>query len=230
MSEVLSVQPAEGRAWARCWQPPPKCSGSLMSSASEIRTHILHKATELFVRRGYHGISMRELAEHVGVSKAGLYYHFKSKEELFLAILVENVNRIEALLQEARRVGPNPRQRIDFLFKKMLAFAPEQRAIIRLASQELGELAEPARRAFLELYHERFTGQVEAILAEGVEQGYLRPLDTHKATWILLGMMYPFFYPTQEAEIGALEDAVDLMLTIFFEGAQARPATQMEEG
>jgi AcrR family transcriptional regulator len=55
--------------------------------ASDITARIIEEATCLFVASGYCGISMREIAEAVGISKAGLYYHFRDKEDLFLAIL-----------------------------------------------------------------------------------------------------------------------------------------------
>jgi len=57
----------------------------------DVPQQILHEATRLFVDRGYHALSMREIAEAVGVSKAGLYYHFEDKEDLFLAILTNNL-------------------------------------------------------------------------------------------------------------------------------------------
>ena len=50
-----------------------------MTEALDLRARILAEATRLFVVYGYNGISMREIAEAVGVSKAGQYYHFKDK-------------------------------------------------------------------------------------------------------------------------------------------------------
>ena len=49
------------------------------AEATEMLTRIVGEATCLFVVRGYRGISMREIAEAAGISKAGLYYHFKDK-------------------------------------------------------------------------------------------------------------------------------------------------------
>jgi AcrR family transcriptional regulator len=53
----------------------------------DTRQRILDAATELFVDRGYEATSLREIAERVGVTKAALYYHFTSKEELLRALL-----------------------------------------------------------------------------------------------------------------------------------------------
>jgi AcrR family transcriptional regulator len=53
----------------------------------ESRRAILHAAANLATTRGLEGLSIGELAEHIGMSKSGLYAHFKSKEELELATI-----------------------------------------------------------------------------------------------------------------------------------------------
>ena len=53
----------------------------------ESRRTILCAAAELATTRGLEGLSIGELAQHIGISKSGLYGHFKSKEELELATI-----------------------------------------------------------------------------------------------------------------------------------------------
>src|SRR6478735_1196565 len=53
----------------------------------ESRRAILHAAANLATTRGLEGLSLGELAQHIGMSKSGLYAHFKSKEELELATI-----------------------------------------------------------------------------------------------------------------------------------------------
>ena len=53
----------------------------------ESRRTILLAAAELATKRGLEGLSIGELAQHIGMSKSGLYAHFKSKEELELATI-----------------------------------------------------------------------------------------------------------------------------------------------
>ncbi len=191
-------------------------------SSSETRQHILDEATRLFVAEGYVGLSMRQLAEQVGVSKAGLYYHFRDKEALFLAILTENLLEIDKIIVEARASGAPVQEQIRTIFSGVFARSPEQQAIIRLASQESGHLSPQTRQSFRRLYHQKFTSQIQAILQEGIDAGELRPMEARHATWILLGMMYPYFYPSHQKETGDPQQALDLMLTIFFEGANLK--------
>lgn len=182
---------------------------------------ILEGATHLFVTQGYHRISMREIAEAVGVSKAGLYYHFEDKEDLLLAILTAYLENMEQLLREIQQAGGSTRSQVNGMIRAIFAQAPEQRAIIRLASQEMVQLSQEARARFGLMYHEKFIAPIEAILQHGINRGELRALDVHLATWILLGMMYPFFYPAHERELGTPEAALDLMIDVFFDGALA---------
>src|SRR6516162_11551709 len=53
----------------------------------ESRRAILNAAANLATTRGLEGLSIGELAQHIGMSKSGLYAHFKSKEELELATI-----------------------------------------------------------------------------------------------------------------------------------------------
>lgn len=55
---------------------------------NDTRDRILEVSLDLFIEPGYESVSLREIAEHVGVTKAALYYHFASKEEI-LRTLVE---------------------------------------------------------------------------------------------------------------------------------------------
>ena len=53
------------------------------------RLQIEDSAVELFMENGYHATSMRQIAEHSGLALGGIYNHFKSKEEIFEAIVVD---------------------------------------------------------------------------------------------------------------------------------------------
>ena len=54
---------------------------------NDTRDRILQTATDMFVEQGYDKTSLREIAERVGVTKAALYYHFESKEEIFRTLM-----------------------------------------------------------------------------------------------------------------------------------------------
>ena len=59
---------------------------ALAHDASSTRERILDVALELFGAQGYDGTSLRQIAEQLGVTKAALYYHFESKEDILRAL------------------------------------------------------------------------------------------------------------------------------------------------
>lgn len=181
------------------------------------RERILEEATRLFVARGYHGIAMREIAEAAGISKAGLYYHFKDKEDLFLAILGSNLSQLAQLVRQARQ-APSARAQIEQIVRGLLDQPPNQRAINRLATHEIAHVSPERRAAFVQLYQQQFIDQLQAILHDGVRRGELRPVDPHIAVWLLLGMLYPFFGTGQQRGGEPHEQVLSTLLTTLFDG------------
>jgi AcrR family transcriptional regulator len=182
-----------------------------------MRRRILYEASLLFTRCGYSAISMREIAEACGITKAALYYHFKDKEGLILAILSENLDEMGRIIRIARESDPSARRRLTAFIRAVFALPVEQRSGIRLASQEMSNLSPQARASFGQTYQAVFIGPLAEILAEGMQAGELRQADPHQLVWLLLGLMYPFFYPNPERQTG-LEAVIDLMITVFFDG------------
>jgi AcrR family transcriptional regulator len=191
-----------------------------LSEIVDLREKILEKAAHLFVLRGYNGISMREIAEELGVSKAALYYHFKDKQDLMLAVLNSYLEDVEHLMDSTCQSECNVQQQITHFVQAVFAQPPQQRAIIRLASQEMAQLTPQAQAAFGILYHEKFIGRIEELLVRGMKNGELRTMDSNQTTWILLGMMYPFFYADPGRNLENTESLAKLIATIFLEGVR----------
>ena len=185
---------------------------------SLMRDKILQTAKGLFIQRGYHGLSMRAIAEQVGVSKAALYYYFEDKQQLFLAILEESLAQVENLINEITAQGDSSQARIQLFVFRILGQPADQRAVIRLASQELAQLDAAARKAFEVEYQTRFLGKISHIFDEGIQAGELRPLDSNSMTWALLGMLYPYFYTANNLELPQDETISGQLVTIFFDG------------
>jgi len=56
------------------------------AEAASTRERILDVALDLFIEKGFDGTSLREIAERLGVTKAALYYHFASKDDILMAL------------------------------------------------------------------------------------------------------------------------------------------------
>lgn len=75
----------------------------------ETRQMLIESAIEIFAQLGFHGSSVDKIAEHAGFSKGAVYAHFKSKEELFLAILEQQmqlqVDNIQQLIDQQHSIS-----------------------------------------------------------------------------------------------------------------------------
>lgn len=198
---------------------PGACLSTMPYEPVDLRERILNEAEKLFIRLGYHGLSMRQIAEAVGVSKAALYYHFQDKEQLFLAMLEANLAQVAEVIREATTRADHSRLQIYALVSGILSLPTEQRAVIRLASQEMASLNRPAREQFHREYEEKFIAPIAAILEGGSRRGELRPLDPYITTWALLGMMYPYFYPAHTGDVPPPAEVIDLIVSLFLDGA-----------
>jgi AcrR family transcriptional regulator len=67
--------------------------------SGDTRERILAVANELFIEQGYEGTSLREIADRLDITKAALYYHFRSKEEILESLLVPSDTLVEELLR-----------------------------------------------------------------------------------------------------------------------------------
>jgi AcrR family transcriptional regulator len=100
------------------------------SRGEQTRLQIIAAATRLFIQQGYHGTSMRQVAQEAGIALGGIYNHFPSKEALFVAILLERHpvkeivpaliasqgETVEALVRDAARLLVETLgKRMDFL-------------------------------------------------------------------------------------------------------------------
>lgn len=185
------------------------------------RERILQQATQLFIEQGYHRLSMRELAEAVGISKAGIYHHFKDKESLFLAVLVSHLDELEQVVEDATAADGSVQQRVEQMVRNFLARSADQRAIIRVARQEMAHLSEQGQQTLRQAYHQKFIGKITGLLAEGIEQGEFRGMDPQVLTWALLGLLNPYLYPAHGHD-AVDADTISQVLQIFFFGVVSR--------
>ncbi|HEX6500886.1 MAG TPA: helix-turn-helix domain-containing protein [Micromonosporaceae bacterium] len=73
-----------------------------MKEQGDTRTRIQDVALELFTEQGYEKTSLREIAERLGVTKAALYYHFKTKEDIVASLLADRVATMDDLIDWGR--------------------------------------------------------------------------------------------------------------------------------
>jgi AcrR family transcriptional regulator len=95
------------------------------------RERIQDVALELFTEQGYEATSLREIAERLGVTKAALYYHFKTKDDIITSLVERQVAHLAELLDWAREQPRTVDTRREFVrrYAEMLRQAGHERLI-----------------------------------------------------------------------------------------------------
>ena len=104
------------------------------------RARILRAAELLFAERGYHGTRLREVAASVGIRKASLFHHFAGKEELYQAVLEDEIGDTERRIRDVLAGVDDPRAAIRALVSAYVELVGAQPARAKLLlRQSLGD-------------------------------------------------------------------------------------------
>ena len=183
-------------------------------STPVIKKRILDAAAHLFVAGGYNGLSMREIAGAVGITKPALYYHYKDKDDLILAMLINCLEEYIHLLDANLNTSRGTYAALEGIIQSIFMLSEEKRALIYMAEQEAVHLSTQSRDQFNRLYREKFVDKVKRIFEEGMSNGELRRMDAALVTHLFLGMIFPFL----RHSIENVKDLSNITLSIFFNG------------
>src|SRR5436305_3930456 len=149
------------------------------------RTELTRAAARLFAEKGYHGTSIGDLAQALGVQKGSVYSHIESKADLLWEVAREGAEAFQAALDAVPEEGPIV-ERIRAALRAHLRVVAEQLDIATVFVREWRYLEGERRDLFVgerRRYEERF----RALFREGRERGELRT-DLDDATAALLAL------------------------------------------
>jgi AcrR family transcriptional regulator len=126
----------------------------------DTRARILDAALEVFSEHGFEGSSLQQIADRLDLTKAALYYYFRSKDELLEALVEPAITGVDEILAACSDERDTPARRKQFM-KQYLDYFLRQRRLIAYISRDLATLAHPAISAG----NEERRARVEAILA-----------------------------------------------------------------
>src|SRR4051794_37657447 len=139
---------------------------------SSRRDELTRVAAELFAERGYHGTSIGDLADAMGVQKGSLYHHIESKADLLWAVASEGAAAFHAALDAIDESLPAT-EKIRHALRAHLAVVAGQLELATVFTKEWTALEGERREAFL-LERRRYEERVRELFREGVERSELR--------------------------------------------------------
>ncbi len=162
-----------------------------MAKGEDRRTELLKKAAHVFVEHGYEATSMNLIAERAEVTKPGLYYHFKSKQELLYSIMTYALDFLERATREAAlRAGDNEQRLRNILSTHAKMITEEEEGAFTLLVIDLVHVLPDDDRRLIDHRKRAYFELVRATLDQLRKEDKLRPeLNESVAAFTLLGMV-----------------------------------------
>jgi TetR/AcrR family transcriptional regulator, fatty acid metabolism regulator protein len=151
-----------------------------------VRQRILDAAVERFSRDGYHNTKVDDIVEDSGTSKGSVYFHFPSKEDIFLGLVDEFTSLLERRLAEAINQEESGVRRVNMALNVCMETFGSYKNLAKIfliQATGLGAAFEEKRREI----HKRFIKIIQQHLDEAMQEGDLMPIDTEIAAYAWMG-------------------------------------------
>lgn len=175
--------------------------------ASKRRAEILSEGLEFLTTAGFSGVTLGLLAERAGMSKSGLFAHFRSKEELQLGLLTQASAVVGEIVLAPAMQKPEGLPRLVTLVQQWLGWTVKAGLSggcpVAAGLFELDDQPGPVRERLAEM-EEEWRALLAALTARAVELGHLRAgLDVQQFVWELCGI-----YLSHHASVRFIRDAL----------------------
>lgn len=155
--------------------------------SADTRQRIIDTALHLFATKGYGGTSMNDIIGSINISKGSVYWHFPSKEAIFLAVIRESFGQWFALLDEQLATIDDPVEKLR-AYSRLLVTTIDIPAW-QVAPESYRVEFEPATKEEIKDNLVRNEEMIEGFLTEAMDQGLVRKDDVKKLRWIFFAML-----------------------------------------
>jgi AcrR family transcriptional regulator len=147
-----------------------------MKRSEKTEKMIVRAALELFVRKGYHGTSVSDITNQVGLTKGALYTHFKSKGELLVRIIHEfETQFIDQMIRTIDAYEGNASDKLNRAISFSSEFAVQNLELCVFLTFLTTELnADVDFQPVLKTVYRKYQKFISRLMAQGVRQGVLK--------------------------------------------------------
>ena len=181
---------------------------------------ILEIAARLICERGYEGASMQQIARACGLTKAGLYHHIQSKENLLVEIMHYGMDLFEELVLTRVEAIRDPLERLrTCMAKNVLLVTRERNQAITIILHESATLS-GSELARINARKKRYVSFLERSFAEAIAAGQIRPVNPKVAAFAYLGAVNWIYKWFRHDGAVTEEELVRELQDIFFGGLE----------
>jgi TetR/AcrR family transcriptional regulator, cholesterol catabolism regulator len=190
-----------------------------LNKRSDGRDRILDVAELLFQDRGYAAVSMRDIAEATGVRQASLYYHFPSKEQLFVSVRERGFERHRVGLQNAfERADKELRSQLQAAADWFLSQPPIK--FLGMMQSDMPSLSQEAEQHLARVSFQSTVEPIVQIFIVAQANGKIRNVQPRLLTGFFLSVLesIPFVY--KPGKTATKEEMTREMISVLLEGIE----------
>jgi AcrR family transcriptional regulator len=185
------------------------------------RERVLIAAETLFRQRGYNVVTMRDIAEEVGIRQASLYYHFPSKEQLFITV-VEQVferhrNGLQQVLAEA---GSDLRSQLHAASHWFISQPPIH--FLSLMRTDMPALSEEQTQRLSLVASQCILDPIKQVFVAAQEQSQIRDVTPDNLTGFFLSVMDGIHYASTLPGTSPKDVMASELVSVLLDGLRPR--------
>lgn len=178
---------------------------------------IFESAIKIFSKNGYNGATMDAIAADAGVAKGTLYYHFKSKEEIFKYIVEEGMKLLTQKIDFDSKKEKNALDKIKILCKAQWGLVYENRDFIKVVMSQLW--GQEIRQLELREYIKSYITYTQNYLEQCMQEGSIKKCDSFFLAYTLFGTICSVaVYELLNQDKKNLDDMIESLMNHILDG------------
>jgi AcrR family transcriptional regulator len=154
------------------------------------RSGILRAARKIFARHGYDGATMDDVADACSIAKGTLYLYFKSKQQIYLGVLKQDLQLLREANERAIQAAKTGPDKVRAFITTRFDFFEQHRDFFRIYNSDISAIfitAHPMQKDLREFYLEQ-AGLLTSIIKEAIRAGELRDVPAEAAAFAIYDM------------------------------------------
>jgi len=183
------------------------------------RRHKIFAATVgLFLQKGFRETSMREIAETAGMGKSSLYDYFKTKDEILLWAMEDEILDLTNAAQEIVSQPIPAIERLQQVMKTHLDFLVSSKEFYLKLSFEVQRLTIESQQR-IQVKRHAYQDMIRQLIDEGIQERAFRPVDSLLVTRVLITALTPTVFTSRPT--GTPQEMLEEAFDVIMKGIQA---------
>ena len=194
--------------------------------------HVLKTSAAIFAEKGYHSTSIRDIARATEMSLSGLYYYFKSKDELLFLIQDYCFSTVIEDCHKLLDGVDDPVHRLKLLIENHLHYFVHNMNEMKVLSHEANSISGDLFKK-VNSKKRQYVDLVMALLEEIAREHRVRGVDLRVATFSLFGMMnwiYNWYNPRKDVNVAGLAQNITRIFLSGLLGDKGMEGERLETG